>query len=217
MRLSLLTLTALTVAVLTSFSNANLHNELEARDIEYFLEQREILDGLSTRELIDELSGRLDRRAGKKAGPKPGGLQYTKTCTNCKKTFPNYGESPRRDVEAELIPAIIPCRKVAVWLEYIEAAGSIGLGSRSQVQVPSLLNQSASSIHVFSYLNEFNFAQILGIMAQVDSSSRDWGSYMVMLLELPYQCHARETCALGPALSSAKLGEYRDQERCGSL
>ncbi|KAF6765744.1 hypothetical protein DFP72DRAFT_1058297 [Ephemerocybe angulata] len=92
MRLSLSTLTALTVAVLTSFSNANLHNELEARDIEYFLEQREILDGLSTRELIDELSGRLDRRAGKKASPKPGGLQYTKTCTKCKKTFTDYGE-----------------------------------------------------------------------------------------------------------------------------
>ncbi|KAF6765727.1 hypothetical protein DFP72DRAFT_839540 [Ephemerocybe angulata] len=51
--------------------------ELEARDIEYFLEQREMLDGLSTRELIEELSVRLDRR----------GLPLDKMCDRCKKTF----------------------------------------------------------------------------------------------------------------------------------
>ncbi|KAF6765751.1 hypothetical protein DFP72DRAFT_206514 [Ephemerocybe angulata] len=62
MRFSLFTLTALTVGLLASFSNARSDNELEARDIEYFLEQREMLDALSTRELIEELSGRLDRR-----------------------------------------------------------------------------------------------------------------------------------------------------------
>ncbi|KAF6744191.1 hypothetical protein DFP72DRAFT_85772 [Ephemerocybe angulata] len=74
MRFSLFTLTALTVGLLASFSNARSDNELEARDIEYFLEQREMLDALSTRELIEELSVRLDRR-------------YSHTCGKCGKYF----------------------------------------------------------------------------------------------------------------------------------
>ncbi|KAF6751887.1 hypothetical protein DFP72DRAFT_467750 [Ephemerocybe angulata] len=93
MRFSLFTLTALTVGLLSSFSNANSNNELDARDIGYFLEQREMLDSLSTRELIEELSGRLDRRAkGTRPNPKPSGLQYTKYCAGCGHTFPSYAD-----------------------------------------------------------------------------------------------------------------------------
>ncbi|KAF6745189.1 hypothetical protein DFP72DRAFT_856735 [Ephemerocybe angulata] len=89
MRLSLFTLTGLTVGLLASFSNAYSDNELEARDIEHFLEQREMLDALSTRELVEELSVRLDRRDKKKgsASPKPVGLKKSHTCEYCKKYF----------------------------------------------------------------------------------------------------------------------------------
>ncbi|KAF6743901.1 hypothetical protein DFP72DRAFT_1079318 [Ephemerocybe angulata] len=88
MRLSLFTLTGLTVGLLASFSNAYSDNEHEARDIEHFLEQREMLDALSTRELVEELSVRLDRRDKKgSASPKPVGLKKSHTCEYCKKYF----------------------------------------------------------------------------------------------------------------------------------
>ncbi|KAF6765725.1 hypothetical protein DFP72DRAFT_206384 [Ephemerocybe angulata] len=81
MRFLLFNLTALMVGLLASMSDAHSNNDLEARDIEYFLGQREILDAFSTRELVEELSGRLERR----------GLTHTKECDKCMGTF-SYNE-----------------------------------------------------------------------------------------------------------------------------
>ncbi|KAF6746557.1 hypothetical protein DFP72DRAFT_1076250 [Ephemerocybe angulata] len=64
---------------LATFVNAYYEPAIDAREVDYILERRELLGELSTRDLISELSNRLERR------------HKSKTCSKCGATIGDAG------------------------------------------------------------------------------------------------------------------------------